>query len=434
MNVLMMTNTYLPQVCGVARSVVTFSTALRERGHRVLIVAPSNDGAPDDEPDVVRVPAIQHLMSNDIPLRLPIPGYLSNTLQEFQPQIVHVHHPFLLGNTGLRVAASWNLPVVFTYHTMYEHYTHYIPGDSCTLERFTIRLATEFANLCDHVIAPSESVASVLHERNVRAPVSVVPTGIDTAAFGSGSGPRSRLRHGIPGDAFVVGHVGRLVLEKNLEFLAQAVCRFLQQQRSARFFVVGDGPMRSEIQSLCERAGVGDRLHLSDGELEGQDLNDAYAAMNVMAFASQSDTQGMVLAEGMAAGLPVVAVDAPGARDIVRDRANGRLLAAEHVGDFAAALEWVRTTGARDERVRRTIQATAENFSMERSVERLEGIYRAVRRASTRHPPQSGKLQTALQRIGEEYQIWSRMGHALYDAAFGSRPDIHHPDMRHRAG
>jgi glycosyltransferase involved in cell wall biosynthesis len=414
-----MTNNYLPSVCGVTRSVVSFTEALRGRGHQVLIVAPTPDPPIDDDPGVVRVPAIHHLLSNDIPVRLPIPGYLSPTLDEFQPEIVHVHHPFLLGSTGLRIAASRNLPVVFTYHTMYEHYTHYVAGDSAPLERFTIRLATDFANLCDHVIAPSQSVADVLRERGVTVPITVVPTGIDTEAFASGDGDRGRQRHGIPAEAFVVGHVGRLVIEKNLAFLAQAVSRFLEQEQGSHFFVVGNGPMRSEIQSICDAAGVGHRLHLSEGELEGQELADAYAAMDVMAFSSVSETQGMVLAEGMAAGLPVVALDAPGARDIVRDRSNGRLLAAQNEDDFASALRWVHSTGARDERVKRAVERTAAEFSMERTVADLEAIYQVASQARSRDTRDGGAMHTVLQRIAEEYQIWARIGHALYDAAFG---------------
>jgi 1,2-diacylglycerol 3-alpha-glucosyltransferase len=339
-------------------------------------------------------------------------------LDTFQPDLIHVHHPFLLGSTGLRIAAGRNLPVVFTYHTMYEHYTHYVPGDSAPIERFTIRLATEFANLCDHVIAPSQSVEDVLRERGVHSPISVIPTGIDTEAFAAGDGRRAREQFGIPAEAFVVGHVGRLVVEKNLGFLTEAASQFLQQQPAAHLLVVGDGPMRSEIQATCTAAGVADRLHLSAGELEGQDLADAYAAMDVLAFSSLSETQGMVLAEGMAAGLPVVALDAPGARDIVRDRSNGRLLQAQSVEDFVAALLWVQNTGGRDQRLRRSIERTAREFSMDRTVEQLEGIYRAACRAPNRSV-RPGKLQTLAQRVGEEYQIWARIGHAFYDALFG---------------
>lgn len=420
MNVLMLTNTYLPNVCGVTRSVVTFSQALRTLGHRVLIVAPQSDEAPANEADVVRVPALQKVTSNDIALRLPIPGYLTSTLQDFQPDVVHVHHPFLLGTTGLRIAAMRNLPVVFTYHTMYEHYTHYIAAGSQPLERFTVRLATDFANQCDRIIAPSGSVADVLRERGVEVPITTLPTGIDTRFFASGNREAGRQRHAIPGGAYVVGHVGRLAPEKNLGFLTDAVTAFLKQRPHAHFLVVGDGPSRDEIQAMCQRAGVAERLHLSVGKLVGQDLADAYRSMDVMAFASHTETQGMVLAEAMAAGAPVVALDASGARDIVRDRENGRLLAREDVDEFAAALSWVASA---DESRRRlmsaAVAATAHEFSMDQCVRRLSKVYREVQRSSDRVNRKPTVWSRLGSRIAEECNVWVRVGRACYDAVAG---------------
>jgi 1,2-diacylglycerol 3-alpha-glucosyltransferase len=419
MNVLMLTNSYLPNVCGVTRSVVSFTQALRGLGHDVLVVAPAVDPPIIDEPHVIRVPALNHVMANDIPLRLPIPGYLAPAVEQFRPDLVHVHHPFLLGSTGLRIAAGRHLPVVFTYHTNYEHYTHYLGGESAPLTRFTVRLATDFANQCDHVIAPSASMLRLLRERGVTVPISVIPTGIDTEAFAAGDAQRGKRRHRIPAEAFVVGHVGRLVVEKNLPFLARAVSCFLRREPGAHFLVVGDGPLRSEIHEICRQHDVADRLHLSDGELEGEQLADAYAAMDVLAFSSHSDTQGMVLAEAMAAGVPVVALDAPGARDIVRDRRNGRLLAAEE--DFAAALAWVKATLRCDQKLRRALAATAAAFSLDRSVEQLASVYRLVCRAKEQHPKPPGPLASLGQRMRQEFQLWSRLGRAAYEAAFGAR-------------
>jgi glycosyltransferase involved in cell wall biosynthesis len=416
----MLTNTYLPNVCGVTRSVVSFSTALRELGHHVLIVAPESDEITAEEPDVVRVPALQKVTSNDIALRLPIPGYLTKTLQEFQPDLVHVHHPFLLGNTGLRIAAMRNLPVVFTYHTMYEHYVHYIASDSVPLERFTIRLATDFANQCDHIIAPSGSVADVLRARGVTSPITNLPTGIDTKFFSSGDRAAGRRHHGIPAEAFVVGHVGRLAPEKNLEFLNPAVIAFLKARPDVHYLVVGDGPSRDEIQTVCAAAGVADRLHLSHGKLEGRELAAAYRAMDVMAFASKSETQGMVLAEAMSAGAPVVALDASGARDIVRDRANGRLVLRENVEDFAAALAWVADLrGARRDGIMKNVALTAHEFSMDECVKRLTRVYRNTRASAVRCHRSPSLAARVGSRVLEEFSIWGRLARASFAAVAG---------------
>ena len=116
MNIVMLTNTFTPHVGGVARSVEAFSAQYRTRGHRVLVVAPEFPDTPQDEVDVVRIPAIQNFNGSDFSVVLPVSGLLTEVLDEFQPEIIHSHHPYLLGVTALRVARYRNLPLVFTHH------------------------------------------------------------------------------------------------------------------------------------------------------------------------------------------------------------------------------------------------------------------------------------------------------------------------------
>ncbi|MEN6497313.1 MAG: glycosyltransferase [Thermoguttaceae bacterium] len=421
MNILMLTNTYKPHVGGVARSVEAFAAELRRRGHRVLVVTPSFEGTPAEEVDVIRVPAIQKFNGSDFSVRLPIPGYLTTALQNFRPDVVHSNHPFLLGDTALRIAAMHNVPVVFQHHTMYERYTHYVPGDSPLLQRFVIELSTEYANLCDHVIAPSESVAAVLHQRGVEPPISVAPTGVDVAHFAHGDGRGIRDELGIPADAFVVGHLGRLAPEKNLEFLAQAVALFLRKHPQARFLLVGTGPSVEKLRAIFAKAKVSDRVHWA-GTRTGQALVDSYHAMDLFAFASTSETQGMVLTEAMAAGCPVVALDAPGAREVVGDRINGRLLSGPRVGEFAEALAWVaRLDKEHREAICRAARQTAEEFSMPRCTERLIGVYQTLVAAhagakAKKHSLDDSLWQTSVRRFEAEWRLWSAMATAARTA------------------
>jgi glycosyltransferase involved in cell wall biosynthesis len=425
MNIVMMTNTYTPHTGGVARSVEWFSEELRRLGHRVLVVAPSFDDMPADERDVVRVPAIQNFNGSDFSVRLPIPGLLRTAIDEFQPELVHTHHPFLLGETALRIAALRNLPTVFTHHTMYEQYTHYVPGDSPAMQRFAVRLATEFANLCDHVVAPSESIANVLQQRGVTSDITAIPTGIDTAHFARGTGSAARRKYDIPGDAFVVGHVGRLAPEKNLAFLARSVCRFLQSHPKAHFLLVGDGPSLDEIRKVCNSQNVEKQLHHPDGLLDGQDLVDAYHAMDVFAFASHSETQGMVLAEAMAAGVPVVAVDAPGGREVVCDTINGRLLPDDDEDEFAAALSWhAERSAQQQDQLIQAARRTAEQFAMSTCAAQLVGVYeKATAVGAQRLPRDDSDWAAALRLLGEQWSILTGVATAVGDALFGSESD-----------
>ncbi len=283
----MFTNTYLPHVGGVARSVSTYVEEFRRRGHDVRVVAPEFEGAEASTEFVLRTPALQRFNGSDFSVKIPQPGLIAEFLDEFRPEIIHSHHPFLLGDSALRAGWTRRLPLVFTHHTLYEQYTRYVPLDSEAMQRIAVQMATEYCNLCTHVVAPSGSIAELLRQRGVTVPISILPTGIDLAAFGSGDGKAFRRRLGIPARALVVGHVGRLAAEKNLEYLAGAVARFLQERADAEFLVVGAGEFGNTLQRIVEQAAGAGRVVMA-GSQTGQDLIDAYAAMDVFAFASTS--------------------------------------------------------------------------------------------------------------------------------------------------
>jgi 1,2-diacylglycerol 3-alpha-glucosyltransferase len=383
MNILILTNTFTPHVGGVARSVETFTAEYRKRGHRVLIVAPEFPDMPQDEVDVVRINAIQNFNASDFSVALPIHPQLSETIDAFRADIVHSQHPFLLGITALRLARHRGLPLVFTHHTLYEQYTHYVPGDSPALKHFAIELATRYENLCDQVFAPSESIQALLQERGVTTPIAVVPTGVRLENFAQGDGRAFRRQMEIPEAAFVVGHLGRLAPEKNLEFLTQAVADFIRRNSRAHFLVIGTGPSENAIRDIFARSGMEARLHIA-GILQQQQLADALHAMDVFTFASTSETQGMVLTEAMAAALPVVALDAPGAREVVKNRQNGCLLLKAAPATFSGALQWV--AGLAPEQLRdlkKAALATAEAFSIPRSADKALFCYEALKSKST---------------------------------------------------
>lgn len=407
MNILMMSNTYTPLVGGLERSVKEFTSAYRRRGHRVVVVAPAFVDMPKRELDVIRTPAIAEFNGSEFSVKLPLPPALTKALVKFHPDIIHAHHPFLMGNTALRLARTQKKPLVFTHHTLFEQYTHYLPSDSPVIERFVVELAMGFANLCDQVVAPSQSVAVLLRERGVTTPIEVIPTGIQVNRFAHGSGVACRAALRIPEDAFVVGHVGRLAPEKNLGFLSQAVTAFLAAEPRARFLVVGHGPSEEEIRRVCEEAGVADRLHEA-GVLKGQPLIDAYHAMDVFAFASKSETQGLVVAEAMAAGIPVVAIDAPGVREVVRDQENGRLLMAESIDEFADALRWMASRPARERRALRSVaKQTAEQLSMARCATTALALYERViaREYAERPDDETSTWAVALRRVKAEWEL-----------------------------
>lgn len=375
LKIAMFTNTYLPHVGGVARSVKTLEDACRKAGHEVRVVAPEFEDTESTD-EVLRVPAIQNFNGSDFCVRIPYPNLVRDFMDEFKPDVIHSHHPFLLGDAALREAGKMRIPIVFTHHTLYEQYTHYVPGDSEALKRMAIQLAVEYCNLCDLVIAPSRSVADLLVERGTRSEVRPIPTGIDTEFFASGDGDVFRRQAGIGRDVPLIGHLGRIAGEKNLLFLVSAVMRSLRSHPEAELLLVGDGDAREAIEKAIASEGLTERVHWA-GKLTGPDLAGAYAAMDWFVFASQSETQGMVLAEAMAAGKPVVALDGPGVREIVEDGVNGFLLPEDADEEqFAAALERLLDDHDMSSRFSAKARETAEDYSIERCAGAVIDAYR----------------------------------------------------------
>lgn len=422
MNILMFTNTFTPHVGGVAKSVEGFVREFRGRNHRVMVVAPLFKDTPAEERDVIRVPAVMNFNGSDFSIPLPVPGRLASIVRAFEPHVVHSHHPCLLGDTALRVAAALNLPVVFTYHTMYEKYTHYMPVDSRRFRQFVVRMVTGYCNMCDAVIAPGRTVVELLRRRGVKTPVDEIPTGVDLRLFAAGDGSVIRERMGLKRDDFVVGHVGRLVSEKNLGFLTGAVARFLAMKKNAHFLVAGDGPYREEIERIMRERGLLHRLHLA-GILVKRDLVNAYAAMDVFAFASQTETQGMVLAEALAAGTPVVAVDASGAREVVKDGVNGRLLQREDADEFAAALSWAASLEpVAKGRLREAMNSVARKYSMTRSAGRILDLYEALILKRRKRWPGMGSGPSVVRLIGKQWKIMGNIAQAAGGSVIANQP------------
>jgi len=426
MKICMATNTYLPHVGGVARSVHQFSEDLRELGHEVLVLAPEfRKDQPETIEGVLRLPALQNFNGSDFSVRIPISFMVEDKIEAFAPDIFHSHHPFLMGDTALRLAHKSKKPLVFTHHTLYEQYTHYVPLDSPAMREFVIQLATRYANFCNRVVAPSRSIADLIRSRGVKRPVEEIPTGVDTAFFGRGNGQRFREQAGLPPSALVLGHLGRLAPEKNLIYLCRAVSSYLTRDTSAWFLVVGEGPIQEELVRLFQERGVAQRVVLA-GKKTGRELQDAYQAMDVFVFASKSETQGMVLTEAMAAGNPVIALDASGTREVVTDQENGRLLnrdASEEV--FAEAILEV----ARDAETRKSWQQncfkTAQQFSRRTSARKLVGLYQKAIQDKTSGSStvqlDFGPLNGLIERIKFEWDLLSEKTDAAVNALQSGR-------------
>ncbi len=416
----MMTNSYLPRIGGVANSVKAFTDRYREKGHRTIVVAPDYEGKDENEADVVRIPSIQHFSGIDYSVMIPIPGYLDAKLKDFKPDIIHSHHPFLIGSTARRISVRLKIPLVFTHHTRYELYTHYTPIESLNMKKFIVALSSGYENLCDCIIAPSSSIRDILLERKVTSKIEVIPTGVDVDSFTTGNGEAVRKKFGIEDNTFLFGYVGRVAKEKNLALTARAAIEFMKRESNAKFIVVGKGPVRKYLKNLFEAKQLSDRVVFT-GSLTGQELIDAYHALDAFVFSSKTETQGMVITEAMAAGVPVAALDETGIRDVLRDGQNGCLIKNEDKAESADALEKLKNLDdeARSQ-VKECARQTAREFSIGNSVDKMLSVYEDVINGFNRSAPKDENFwMNALQQVKTELSMFNNAVNAVEKALSG---------------
>lgn len=379
MNIVMFSNTYLPAVGGIENSIDIFSKAMRELGHSVLVVAPEYDDARESTDDILRVPAMRHFGGSAFSISLSLPDHLSERIEAFNPDIVHSHQPFLLGDSALRLARVNAWPIVYTNHTFMERYLHWLPVDWSILSSIAESLPVAYSNLVDHVITPTQSVADVLKTRGVTTALSAIPTGIDANFYASGARSHWRDRYNLDESQFVLGHLGRLNPEKNLDYLAEAALNFVQlEPQFRRFMLAGEGDSVETIQQLFSAAGLAENL-LHIGLVQGRDCADAYAAMDAFIFTSLTDTQGLVLSEAMAAGNPVFALDAPGARDMITHRSDGLVLPQQcSAREFAESMDAAVRDKDKFAQLQANARESAKLVSIPACTEKMLALYEQV--------------------------------------------------------
>ena len=388
MLVALFTNNYLPFCGGVTISVETLRRGLEDTGHEAWVFGPrfsTNDG---DAPRVVRYPSVPATTYPEFALAVPYSRRIARRIATLEFDIFHAHHPFLLGPAARRLARRHGRPLVFTYHTRYEKYAHYVPLPLRVVEAAAVRLSTRFAAQADAVIAPSALIRDELRARGVGAPVAVVPTGIDLARFCPGDRRAARTVLGLPEDAPTVLYVGRLDREKSVDRVLLAFERAASTLASARLLLVGQGTEGQRLRRLAATLSARDRIRFL-GVRAHDTLPGCYQAADVFLFASETETQGLVLAEAAACGLPAVAVSAPGCDEVVRDGETGILTKNDPATLGDAVIGLLLDPERRRRMGHRAREIAAQEFDVRLQIERTLDVYAAAaeRCRSRRSPP-----------------------------------------------
>lgn len=328
LRVAMISNNYFPFVSGVSVSVERLRQGLSELKHQVQLLVPRYREAWQDDETILRVPTVMAFgEKREFRLTNPFSARFRHCLQRFKPDIIHVHHPFWLGSMGLWMGRRLRVPVVYTYHTRLEHYAHFVPLPGALFRNLISHaLIKHFSNRCQGVIVPTYSAEEYLRMIGVKTPTLIQPTGIDAARFAdTDRDALEELRHQLsidPADTVLVS-VSRISQEKNIGFMLEALAELKSQGgQSLRLLLIGDGPDRQTIQQHIEALALQEQVTLV-GAVPPEEMARYYHLGDIFVFASTSETQGMVVLEAMAAGLPVVAVRSSGIDDVVRDGFNG---------------------------------------------------------------------------------------------------------------
>jgi len=380
----MLSDVYFPRVNGVSTSIKTFTHSLRKAGHRVILAVPEYGVSRlvyyDKLEDIYRIPA--HRVILDKEDRLLNSRYFEELLHLLQAEkidVLHIHTPFRAHYWGVRLARALACPCVATYHTFFEEYLHhYIPlvprrWLRAVARRFTVSQSRQV----DQLVVPSTAMHALLQEYGVSDAMQVIPTGLNLAEVSGGDGRRFREALGIDANRPVIGHIGRLAHEKNIVFLLQVLNELREKTPDILLLVAGEGPAKKDLLRQANRMGLTKNIIFVGYLSREQSLWDCYCAADVFVFSSRTETQGLVLLEAMASGVPVVSTAILGTKDILLQQ-RGALIAADAVDDFSQKVALLLSNPLLRATLSREAQAYVHEWSDDEMAARLEQFYRRV--------------------------------------------------------
>jgi 1,2-diacylglycerol 3-alpha-glucosyltransferase len=370
------TNNYLPNPFGVAGSVESFRKEFEAFGHEVYIFAPCWKGYQDKNPNVFRYPSVETNIKIKFPIAIPYSRKMSEIINKLDLDIIHSQHPNLLGSAAACWAKKKSIPLVFTWHTLYDQYAHFFPFIPPKIAAWwTIRNARKYANKCDQIIVPTPSVGEIIKNWGVENKnIIAIPTGVEEKQFENPDRESVRKKYSINSDEILLFVMTRLTAEKNMEFLVEALLDILRKNINVKLMIGGDGNLKEKLIKKILDAGLSDKT-IFVGIVGDSEKKDYYAAGDIFVYASKSETQGMVLTEAMHVGLPIVAVRATGVKDIVENRKTG-FLVSEDKKEFGSAVQkLIDDDGLRKKFGEEAGKATREKYTAKVCAEKMLKAY-----------------------------------------------------------
>lgn len=377
MRIGMFTDTYTPQINGVVTSINSFAQELKNQGHEVFIFAPKLDGS-EEKDNVFYFKSVKYPPMPEHQLAYSFSGHFK-VFRDLQLDIIHSHTPFSLGWLAVLLAKQYGLPLVHTYHTLFAEYVHYVP--TAVGRQIGIWLSTNasrrYCHSCNLTIVPSEAMRQELQKYGVTNEIDVIPTGVNEYFRINGDPQVILKKHQIPADIDIIIYAGRIAKEKNIEFLLHMYKEILKVRKHILLAIIGDGPHRPQVEKLAAELGIQERILFTGYISDKTELASWYKAASAFVFSSLTETQGLVILEAMSAGTPVVAVDAMGISDIIRDNIGGFASQAD-VSEFS--LKLMNLLSNKELRAHKSAEAVqlAKKMSMANMTQKLAANYQRL--------------------------------------------------------
>jgi len=381
MRIAMFSNSYKPTVSGVVTSMSLFRQGLIAAGHEVHIIVPEYGDYEDEEPYVFRFPAIDLSEQVDFTLVMPFKAPMVRTLRGLKPDVIHSQHPIWMGDIAASFARELGVPLVLTMHSHYDQYARryvpIIPG----LAGIVLDQIIRYVHRCTHVVAPTAGVRNaILREYTTDVPVSVVPTPVGLGQYLDLAPARIRSSVQLE-SAELLLYTGRLALEKDLDFLLRAFATIAAKRPLAHLLIVGRGPQEKRLRRMAQKLRLSKRVVFT-GPVPHSEIPHYAAAADLFVFPGLIEVQPLVLIEAMAAGTPVVAVEAAAQADLLAEGGGVLVPPDEHA--FAdTVLELLQDAPRRRAMGEKAIQI-AQHYSVPSATARLVAVYEEAIEAGPR--------------------------------------------------
>lgn len=377
MNISIFSDTFYPNINGVTVTLLNFTQFLAEKGHKIKLFVP-NYGKTElknfhENISIERLISFKLIGYPEFRLAVPVPRKIRESLKRFKPDIIHVHTPGTLGVMGMRFAERYKIPLIGTYHTYLPDFLICISpnkkidkSDKNNLSKKIVwKLSNSFYDKCDLVTVPSESMKEVLEKNGLKAKVIFLSNGLNLDDFSSKENYNGRSR---------LLHVGRMSYEKSVDVLIKSVEILSKEFPDISLSIVGEGPALKSLKLLVKELGLEKNIHFF-GFVEHSKLNDIYKEHDIFITASTIETQGIVILEAMASGLPIIGVNKLAIPECVKNNANGYITKPFDEKEMAEKIKILYLDSKLREDFGRRSSEWVKEHDIKNTIEKLESLY-----------------------------------------------------------